>query len=108
MGYLAFDCAEEIYESATLFFTLTGTDMDAYGLLSASVAVTGTELEDELEDPTLTLTFNDDSTASMTTLDALCPDVGSAMVWFAPSGTTAPDATEDTVVAAYDEYSAAL
>lgn len=108
MGYLAFTCAEEIYEAATLFYTLSGTDMDAYTLENDDVTVTGTALEDELEDPTLTLTVNSDSTASMTTVDALCPDVGEAIIWFAPSGTTAPDATEDTVVAAMEEYSATM
>lgn len=58
-----------------VYFTLSGTDMNAYTLSSDDCSVTGTELADELTDPTLTLTMNaDTSTPSMTTLDALCPD----------------------------------
>lgn len=106
LGYLGFTCATTIADSAKLYYTLSGTDMDAYSLTNADVDVTGTELAEELEDPGLTLTVNADSTASMTTLEALCPDTGAAVIWLAPTGTTAPANDEDTLMDSVDEYEA--
>lgn len=34
----------------------------------------------------------------MTNLNVACPEVGTAYVWFAPSGTTAPTATTGAAV----------
>jgi len=41
---------------------------------------------------------NTTSTAAMTNLNVGCPAVGTAYVWFAPSGTTKPSATTATAV----------
>jgi hypothetical protein len=81
--------------------------MDAYDLTNDDIDVTGTELAEELDDPGLTLTVNADSTASMTTLEALCPDTGAAYMWLAPTGTTAPSDDETTVTESTDEYETA-
>lgn len=64
---------------------------------------------------------NATSTAAMTKLNAGCPQVGTAYVWFAPSGTAKPSAstaaavktaadtfTATTEVAGYDSSSAHL
>lgn len=68
------------------------------------MSVTGTTLAEELDDPTLVLEMNADSLAAETLMEATCPDAGEAVVWFAPSGTTAPANDEDTVMAALAAY----
>lgn len=71
------------------------------------MSVTGTTLAEELDDPTLLLEMNVDSPAAETLMEATCPDSGEAVVWFAPSGTTAPANDEDTIMAALGTYEAA-
>lgn len=71
------------------------------------MTVTGTTLAEELDDPTLVLAMNADSLAANTLMEATCPDTGEAVVWLAPSGTTAPANDEDTIMAALAAYEAA-
>jgi hypothetical protein len=101
-GVLTFKCAETLNSSVTtkLWYNLTGTDKDSFTLANADVKATGfTARRDKIANAVVYLAKdNASSTPALTKLNAGCPQVGTAYVWFAPSGTAAPSASTAAAV----------
>jgi hypothetical protein len=101
-GILSFTCKDDLNNTveSKLWYNITGTDMASFSLENEDVKATGFAVRgDKISDPVLVLSKdNATSTAAMTKLNAGCPEVGTAYVWFAPSATTKPSASTATAV----------
>lgn len=101
-GILSFTCKADLNASVTtkLWYNITGTDKESFTLQNADVKAAGfTARGDKIANAVVYLgKDNATSTAAMTKLNAGCPQVGTAYVWFAPSGTASPSASTAAAV----------
>jgi len=101
-GILSFTCKADLNSTVTtkLWYNITGTDKASFTLENDDVKATGFAARgDKIPNAVLVLSKdNATSTAAMTKLNAGCPEVGTAYVWFAPSATTKPSASTAAAV----------